>query len=224
MALVGANCSCTTTLLRAIAGAHRPYFRARSRFDGRRRDERSCSLIEAGCGLGIALVPEGRHLFPGDLTVEENLRAAAGQRGRPGPMNLDTVHGRLPTSLDPIARRAGFGVVRRRAAGDCDRTGPHGQIRGSFSSMRCLRVSPHKPSTLSTQSLVAPHGIREVDHPSWSNRISRRAMSASNCVSYACSRGKIGSSTVPLDELQSRATSANAYFGAPLRRGETSVS
>ncbi len=52
--------------------------------------------------LGIALVPEGRRLFP-DLTVEENLRVAAG-RGRPGPWTVEAV---LDTfaMLRPLARR-----------------------------------------------------------------------------------------------------------------------
>jgi branched-chain amino acid transport system ATP-binding protein len=39
--------------------------------------------------LGIALVPEGRRLFPG-LTVEENLRVAAASRGR-GRWNVQSV-------------------------------------------------------------------------------------------------------------------------------------
>jgi branched-chain amino acid transport system ATP-binding protein len=39
--------------------------------------------------MGIALVPEGRRLFPA-LTVEENLLVAA-QRRRPGRWNVDTV-------------------------------------------------------------------------------------------------------------------------------------
>jgi len=75
LALIGANGAGKTTLLRSIAGAHRPHS-GRVLFDGadvtalppHRRVER-----------GIALVPEGRRLFPG-LTVEENLRVAAGKR------------------------------------------------------------------------------------------------------------------------------------------------
>jgi branched-chain amino acid transport system ATP-binding protein len=78
LALIGANGAGKTTLLRSVAGAHRPHS-GRVLFDGvdvtalppHRRVDR-----------GIALVPEGRRLFPG-LTVEENLRvAAAKRRGR----------------------------------------------------------------------------------------------------------------------------------------------
>jgi branched-chain amino acid transport system ATP-binding protein len=43
---------------------------------------------------GIALVPEGRRLFP-DLTVEENL-SLAGAVGRAGPWNIETVIGAFP--------------------------------------------------------------------------------------------------------------------------------
>ncbi len=82
LALVGANGAGKSTLLRAIAGSHRPHA-GRVLFDGadvtglapHRRVER-----------GIALVPEGRHLFP-RLTVEENLQVAA----RPGEWTVARV-------------------------------------------------------------------------------------------------------------------------------------
>jgi branched-chain amino acid transport system ATP-binding protein len=51
---------------------------------------------------GIALVPEGRRLFPG-LTVEENLLVAAAN-GRPGPWDVDAVLDAFPL-LRPLRRR-----------------------------------------------------------------------------------------------------------------------
>jgi branched-chain amino acid transport system ATP-binding protein len=85
VALVGANGAGKTTLLRAIAGAHRPSA-GRISFDGA-----DVTRIPAyrRVQMGIALVPEGRRLFPA-LTVEENLLVAA-QRRRPGRWNVDTV-------------------------------------------------------------------------------------------------------------------------------------
>ena len=79
VALVGANGAGKTTLLRAIAGAHRPSG-GRIAFAG---EEITRLSPHRRARLGIALVPEGRRLFP-ELTVEENLRVAeaAGRRGR----------------------------------------------------------------------------------------------------------------------------------------------
>jgi len=66
--LIGSNGAGKTTVLRAIAGALMP--RAGTiRFDG--RDITRLPAYER-IQLGIALVPEGRHVFP-FLTVRENL-------------------------------------------------------------------------------------------------------------------------------------------------------
>jgi branched-chain amino acid transport system ATP-binding protein len=85
VALVGANGAGKTTLLRAIAGAHRPSA-GRIVFDGI-----DVTRVPAyrHVQMGIALVPEGRRLFPA-LTVEENLLVAA-QRKRPGRWTVDSV-------------------------------------------------------------------------------------------------------------------------------------
>lgn len=79
LALIGANGAGKTTLLRAVAGAHRPHA-GRVLLDGA---DVTAMPAHRRVELGIALVPEGRRLFPG-LTVEENLRVAAvgKRRGR----------------------------------------------------------------------------------------------------------------------------------------------
>jgi branched-chain amino acid transport system ATP-binding protein len=78
VALIGANGAGKTTLLRAIAGAHRPHA-GRVLLDG---VDITGMPAHRRVSAGLALVPEGRRLFP-SLTVEENLRvAAAGNRGR----------------------------------------------------------------------------------------------------------------------------------------------
>ena len=75
VALIGANGAGKTTLLRAIAGAHKP-LAGRVVFDG---VDITRLPAHRRVSLGVALVPEGRRLFPG-LTVEENLRVAASRR------------------------------------------------------------------------------------------------------------------------------------------------
>jgi branched-chain amino acid transport system ATP-binding protein len=84
-ALVGANGAGKTTLLRVIAGAHRPAAGSVI-FDGV-----DITRIPAHkrVSLGIALVPEGRRLFPG-LTVTENLSIAGGRR-RDGAWTVDRI-------------------------------------------------------------------------------------------------------------------------------------
>ena len=102
VALIGANGAGKSTLLHTIAGTLRPsrgtVTFAGSPLGGVRADRR--------VGLGIALVPEGRRLFP-SLTVEENLLVGAHWR-RPGPWNVARVFDLLPL-LHPLRdRRAAY--------------------------------------------------------------------------------------------------------------------
>ena len=85
LALVGANGAGKTTLLRAIAGAHRP---AGGRILLEGADVTAVPAFRR-VAQGIALVPEGRRLFPG-MTVEENLLVARAN-GRPGPWTVERV-------------------------------------------------------------------------------------------------------------------------------------
>jgi branched-chain amino acid transport system ATP-binding protein len=98
LALVGANGAGKTTLLRTIAGAHRPAS-GRVLLDGA---DVTHLPSHRRVRLGVALVPEGRRLFPG-LTVEENLRVAA-VRGRPGRWDVETALEAFPL-LSPLRRR-----------------------------------------------------------------------------------------------------------------------
>lgn len=97
LALIGANGAGKTTLLRALAGAHRPHS-GRILIDG---VDVTHVPAHRRVALGLALVPEGRRLFPG-LTVEENLRVAA-VGGRRGRWNLDSVLEAFPL-LQPRRR------------------------------------------------------------------------------------------------------------------------
>ena len=98
LALVGANGAGKTTLLRAIAGAHRPAG-GRIVLDGRNV---TGMAAHRRVKLGVALVQEGRRLFP-DLTVEENLRVASASRRR-GGWSVDAVLEAFPL-LQPLRHK-----------------------------------------------------------------------------------------------------------------------
>jgi branched-chain amino acid transport system ATP-binding protein len=100
LALVGANGAGKTTLLRALAGAH-PATAGTVRFDG---VDVTALPAHRRVALGIALVPEGRRLFP-DMTVVENL-LVAGRHRRPGPWTVDAVLDAFPLLRPLRGRRA----------------------------------------------------------------------------------------------------------------------
>ncbi|MDJ0629100.1 MAG: ABC transporter ATP-binding protein [Rhodobacter sp.] len=90
IAIIGANGAGKTTMLRSISGLlkNKPgqiVYRGRP-IGGLRAD--------VVAHLGIALVPEGRQLFP-SLSVEENL-LLGGKVGRPGPWSLEKVYDLFP--------------------------------------------------------------------------------------------------------------------------------
>jgi branched-chain amino acid transport system ATP-binding protein len=90
VAVIGANGAGKSTLLKCIAGAIRSR-RDAIRFDGQPTGDLPAHAVVA---RGIALVPEGRRLFP-SLTVEENL-VIGGQLRRPGPWNLARIYELFP--------------------------------------------------------------------------------------------------------------------------------
>jgi branched-chain amino acid transport system ATP-binding protein len=75
VALIGANGSGKTTLLKTVAGLLKPTS-GEIHFNGQRIDGQSGHAINR---KGIALVPEGRRIFP-QLTVKENLEMGAFNR------------------------------------------------------------------------------------------------------------------------------------------------
>jgi branched-chain amino acid transport system ATP-binding protein len=90
VAVIGANGAGKSTLLKSIAGLIASEA-TMIRFDGEAIGGlRAPQLVSRG----IALVPEGRRLFP-SLSVLENLRVG-GQLGRPGPWTLERVFKLFP--------------------------------------------------------------------------------------------------------------------------------
>jgi branched-chain amino acid transport system ATP-binding protein len=91
VAIIGANGAGKTTLMRSIAGVLRQAPEM-VRFDGRGIGALPADAVMA---LGIAMVPEGRRLFP-SLTVEENLLVGTHGRKVAGPWGLEAVYGLFP--------------------------------------------------------------------------------------------------------------------------------
>jgi branched-chain amino acid transport system ATP-binding protein len=90
LAIIGANGAGKTTLMRSISGltGNKPQMvRYRGEAIGALRADEVAKR-------GIALVPEGRQLFP-SLSVEENL-IIGGQIGRKGPWSLQAVYKLFP--------------------------------------------------------------------------------------------------------------------------------
>ncbi|MGA7487123.1 MAG: ABC transporter ATP-binding protein [Xanthobacteraceae bacterium] len=90
VAVIGANGAGKSTLLNSIAGAIRSR-RDAILFAGEPIGDLPAHAVVA---RGVALVPEGRRLFP-SLSVEENL-VIGGQLGRPGPWTLARIYELFP--------------------------------------------------------------------------------------------------------------------------------
>lgn len=101
VAIIGANGAGKTTLLRALSGILRSDAEA-IRLNGEAVGDRPADDM---LRRGIAMVPEGRKLFP-SLSVEENLLIGAHARKVPGPWSLEAIY-----ALFPILRE------RRNSAG-----------------------------------------------------------------------------------------------------------
>jgi ABC-type branched-subunit amino acid transport system ATPase component len=104
VALLGSNGAGKSTAMRALAGLLRPV-------------EGSVVLADAPIAalpahriarLGLALVPEGRQVFP-ELTVVENIRLGAWSRGgRVDPAEVEALLDRFPRLRERAGSRAGL--------------------------------------------------------------------------------------------------------------------
>jgi branched-chain amino acid transport system ATP-binding protein len=100
VSIIGANGAGKSSLLKAIVG-RADRIEGTIRYDGSDLAGRSTAEIVAN---GIALVPEGRRLFP-TLTVEENL-LLGWEVGRKGGMRLDDIYGYFPVLRERRRQRA----------------------------------------------------------------------------------------------------------------------
>jgi len=95
VAVVGANGAGKTTLMRSIAGV------LRNGSDQIRFDKEPIGALPAPevVERGIAMVPEGRRLFP-SLSVEENLLIGKYGRAVEGPWSLNAIYDLFPVLRD----------------------------------------------------------------------------------------------------------------------------
>ncbi|MEW9307316.1 ABC transporter ATP-binding protein [Labrys neptuniae] len=91
VAIIGANGAGKTTLMRSIAGVLKNAA-DQIRFDGRPVGDLAAPDVLA---LGVAMVPEGRKLFP-SLSVEENLLIGRYGRAIDGFWSLDAIYEMFP--------------------------------------------------------------------------------------------------------------------------------
>ncbi|MEO0382116.1 MAG: ABC transporter ATP-binding protein [Pseudomonadota bacterium] len=91
IAIIGANGAGKTTLMRSIAGVL-TNAQDTVAFEGTAIGNAPADAIMA---MGVAMVPEGRRLFP-SLTVEENLLIGTYGRKNGGHWNLETVYDLFP--------------------------------------------------------------------------------------------------------------------------------
>lgn len=120
IAVIGANTAGKSTLLRAISGLV-PRVQGRILY---RIDNRAQNLLDLPAhdipALGIAHVPEGRHVFPA-MQVEENLWLGGYHRRRDAPAlrrSLDSAYAMFPRLAERRRQLAGtlFGGEQRMVA------------------------------------------------------------------------------------------------------------
>jgi branched-chain amino acid transport system ATP-binding protein len=122
--LLGRNGMGKTTTVRSIMGLT-PAKDGSIRFLGRRIERMRPDRVARG---GVALVPEGRQIFP-NLTARENLVAFAGNRaGARDPWTLDKVFAFFPqlaARMDNLGNQLSGGEQQMLAIGRALMTNPH---------------------------------------------------------------------------------------------------
>jgi ABC-type branched-subunit amino acid transport system ATPase component/ABC-type branched-subunit amino acid transport system permease subunit len=103
VAVLGANGAGKSTLMRALSGLLRPVA------GGMRLDREDISRLPAHkvAARGLALVPEGRQVFP-ELSVLDNLRLGAFLRKDAAQADIDAMLERFPRLRERLHQRAGL--------------------------------------------------------------------------------------------------------------------
>ena len=126
VALLGANGAGKSTTIRTITGILKP---SKGKIEFLGKDITGMDA-ESIAKIGIACVPEGRHIFPG-LSVMDNLMLGSTPRGRVSRgeirEGLDQVFGIFP-HVEGVQKSPGLAVVRRPAADAGHRAGTDVQL------------------------------------------------------------------------------------------------
>jgi branched-chain amino acid transport system ATP-binding protein/branched-chain amino acid transport system permease protein len=103
VAVLGANGAGKSTLMRALAGLHRPVAGSIA-FEGAELVNLPAHRVVA---KGVALVPEGRQVFP-ELSVLDNIMLGAFRRRDAGEADLEALLERFPRLRERLHQRAGL--------------------------------------------------------------------------------------------------------------------
>ena len=103
VAVLGANGAGKSTLMRALAGLHRPV-EGEISLDGLAMQDLPAHKVVA---RGVALVPEGRQVFP-ELTVLDNIRLGAFLRRAGTDAEVEAMLERFPRLRERLHQRAGL--------------------------------------------------------------------------------------------------------------------
>jgi branched-chain amino acid transport system ATP-binding protein len=200
LAIIGSNGAGKTTLMRSISGLM-SNASTQLRYRGRPFGALRADQVAA---LGIALVPEGRQLFP-SLSVEENL-LIGGRLGRKGPWSLENVFNLFP-------------ILKER------RTLPSTSLSGGQQQMvaigRALMANPElilfdeislglAPVIIKSIYEALPHIVGEGISAMIVEQDISKALSVSNRV-YCMQEGRV--SLEGVSQSISREDISHAYFG-----------
>jgi branched-chain amino acid transport system ATP-binding protein len=103
VAVLGANGAGKSTLMRALSGLHRP-IEGDITLGGEDLARLPAHRVVA---RGVALVPEGRQVFP-ELSVLDNIRLGAYLRREVSPAEVDAMLDRFPRLRERLYQRAGL--------------------------------------------------------------------------------------------------------------------
>lgn len=200
VAIIGANGAGKSTFLRAITGLH-PSKGQNIRFNGQPIAGLGGDAIHKA---GLAMVPEGRRLFP-SLSVEENLLIGAAGK-RKGPWNLKAVYDLFP---DLVAKKNNPGTAL--SGGQQQMVAIGRALMSNPTLLLCDEISLGlAPKIIKDIYEAVPHIREQGTSILVVEQDVGRAMSVADQV-YCFMEGRITLSGAPGDLTRDQI--ANAYFG-----------